>query len=136
MSPELLNPDQFSFNDCRPTKESDCYALGMVIYEVLSGQAPFASFRDAIIVEKVTKGERPERPDGVEGAWFTDKIWGLLNRCWATQPEGRPSVETILEHLDWASRGRESPPPHSYTAPRTLRVTQSPIDRECCKTSP
>src|ERR1700753_4170970 len=41
MSPELLYPEQFHRKDSRPTKESDRYALGMVIYEVLSGQAPF-----------------------------------------------------------------------------------------------
>ena len=34
MSPELLDPDQFGVTDCRPTKQSDCYALGMVVYEV------------------------------------------------------------------------------------------------------
>ena len=34
MSPELLNPDLFGITDCRPTKQSDCYALGMVVYEV------------------------------------------------------------------------------------------------------
>ena len=33
MSPELLDPPLFSSNG-RPTRESDCYALGMVIYEV------------------------------------------------------------------------------------------------------
>ena len=34
MSPELLDPDRFGTGDCRPTKQSDCYALGMVVYEV------------------------------------------------------------------------------------------------------
>ena len=34
MSPELLYPKEFGFKECRPTKPSDCYALGMVIYEV------------------------------------------------------------------------------------------------------
>jgi len=34
MSPELLDPDQFKITDCRPTKQSDCYAFGMVVYEV------------------------------------------------------------------------------------------------------
>ena len=34
MSPELLDPDQFGITDSRPTKQSDCYALGMVVYEV------------------------------------------------------------------------------------------------------
>jgi hypothetical protein len=34
MSPELLDPDRFGAKDWRPTKQSDCYALGMVVYEV------------------------------------------------------------------------------------------------------
>jgi len=36
-SPELLDPDRFGMpesEDNRPTRQSDCYALGMVIYEV------------------------------------------------------------------------------------------------------
>ena len=41
MSPELLDPERFSSKNARPTRESDCYALGMVILEVLTGQAPF-----------------------------------------------------------------------------------------------
>ena len=34
MSPELLNPDQFGISGMRSTKQSDCYALGMLVYEV------------------------------------------------------------------------------------------------------
>jgi hypothetical protein len=33
MSPELLDPSSFGSNG-RLTRESDCYALGLVIYEV------------------------------------------------------------------------------------------------------
>jgi hypothetical protein len=37
MSPELLHPEMFGVpqsEDNKPTRQSDCYALGMVIYEV------------------------------------------------------------------------------------------------------
>ena len=37
MSPELMYPERFGMpqsEDNRPTTQSDCYALGMVIYEV------------------------------------------------------------------------------------------------------
>ena len=37
MSPELLDPSKFEDRDPRPTRESDCFALGMVIYEVCVG---------------------------------------------------------------------------------------------------
>ena len=37
MSPELLHPERFGMPDSednRPTRQSDCYAFGMVVYEV------------------------------------------------------------------------------------------------------
>ena len=33
-SPELLDPERFGSEGDRPTRGSDCYAFGMVIYEV------------------------------------------------------------------------------------------------------
>ena len=64
MSPELLHPELFGFADSRLTKESDCYALGMVILEVLTGQVPFACYEGYVVMRKVVDGERPERPKG------------------------------------------------------------------------
>jgi hypothetical protein len=43
MSPELLDPVLFGIpeSEDRPTRQSDCYALGMVIYEVRVRTSPF-----------------------------------------------------------------------------------------------
>ena len=112
MSPELLDPDQFGLKDSKPTKESDCYALGMVIYEVLSGQAPFAPFKDFIVMKKVIDGERPEIPEGAERAWFTSDLWQMLELSWETQTTTRPSITTMRECLVRASRDwKPSPRP-------------------------
>jgi hypothetical protein len=35
MSPELLSPEHFDLSRVHPTRESDVYALGMVILEVI-----------------------------------------------------------------------------------------------------
>jgi serine/threonine protein kinase len=110
MSPELLHPNQFGLKDSRPTKESDCYALGMVTYEVLGGKPPFAASADFIVVRKVTDGERPERPEGAQGLWFTDDLWGMLNRCWAMQPKSRPGIEAVFECLEQVSKAWKPPP--------------------------
>jgi hypothetical protein len=104
MSPELLDPDQFGSKDGRPTRESDCYALGMVIYEVLSRQVPFAPDKDFIVMRKVLEGERPGRPQGEEEVWFTDDLWATLELCWATRLETRPSIKAVLECLGRVSR--------------------------------
>jgi serine/threonine protein kinase len=34
MSPEMLWPERFGVKDAKATKESDVYALGILIYEV------------------------------------------------------------------------------------------------------
>ena len=100
MSPERLNPIQFGLKDGRPTKESDCYALGMVVLEVLSGQVPFTEDpSDFTAMQKILEGVHPERPQGVEGVHFTDELWGMLQRCWLSQPTYRPTAEGVLECL-------------------------------------
>jgi serine/threonine protein kinase len=113
MSPELLEAHQLGAKDSRPTKESDCYALGMVIYEVLSGQVPFAPYKDFIVMRKVIEGERPERLGGVKGVWFVGELWKTLEMCWAAQPESRPSIQAVFECLEQVPGDWKPPPPQA-----------------------
>ena len=95
-------------------RESDCYALGMVILEVLSGQAPFPHYNGLILMRKVIQGERPGRPQGVEGAWFTDDLWEMLGQCWLPQAKDRPAIEAVLECLKRASTVWQPLLPNAY----------------------
>ena len=103
MSPELLHPEQFGLDHVRPTKAADCYALGMVILEVLTGQPPFASWPGHVVSRKVTDGRRPGRPEGAAGIWFTDELWEMLGLCWATDAQCRPSIEAVCKCLEQVS---------------------------------
>lgn len=109
MSPELLLPEAFGLEDSCPTKESDRYALGMVIYEVLSGWMPFSPCNEAVVVFKVLHGERPGKPEGMQGERFTADLWEMLERCWKPQPDERPSLDIILQCLQDAMRSSRSP---------------------------
>ena len=104
MSPELLLPETFALKDSRPTKGSDCYALGMVIYEVLSGRLPFFRCDETAVILKVLQGERPRRPRGRKGVWFTANLWEMLGRCWKPPPDERPGLEVVLQCLQDAER--------------------------------
>ena len=126
MSPELIDPGQFGLGDSRPTKESDCYAFGMVIYEVLTGQPPFAPYKDFIVTQKILKGERPGRPEGEEVVWFTDDLWEMLGLCWSPRPNNRPTIEAVLECLKLISPAWRPLPPRVYGD------TDTDTDDEAC----
>ena len=98
--PELLDPKRFGLGEARHTKESDRYALGMVILEVLTGKVPFPCCSEVDFWRKVDKGECPDRPQGPEAVWFTDDLWGMLKQCWLPTKELRPVVEDVLDNLN------------------------------------
>ena len=108
MSPELINPQAFGFENSRPTESSDCYAFGMVIYETISGRLPFHKYTDLTVVVKVLGGERPLREAGFAGG-----LWDTLELCWMPQPVGRPSVKDVLLCLERTSQSWEE---HSLEA--------------------
>ena len=103
MSPELLYPQDFGLKDSRRTRRSDCYALGMVIYEVLSGQVPFSPHQNCTIAVRVSRGERPERPQGVKRELFANGVWEALERCWTPKPNDRPRTGDVLQCLEEVS---------------------------------
>ena len=117
MGPELFNPNDFGLKDSRPTKPSDCYALGMVVYEVLSGKVPFHRYGEYYVVLKVSEGVRPERPPGAKGPWFGDGVWDLLQHCWKHSPGDRPSIHDVLSRLEEVSRSWT--PPQMVAGPPT-----------------
>ena len=94
MSPEPLSPEKFGVSERQQTEELDCYALRMVVYEVLSGHGPFPIFC------KVLNGEHPLRPQDEAGRLITDDIWDVLERCWKTDPKERASAQEVLQRLE------------------------------------
>ena len=103
MSPELLFPEQFGAWKNRPTEESDCYALGMVVLEVLTGKTPFPRCNNFIVMKKIIDKARPDRPTGPEATWFTDDLWAVLEQCWSHEPKQRPTIQGVLECLERGS---------------------------------
>ena len=99
MSPELLAPQRFGLKTYHPTKSSDCYALGMVVFETISGNVPFHEVPDMAVFLKVVDGERPCREAG-----FADSLWEMVEQCWRSDPYDRKSVESVLRCLEMHSK--------------------------------
>ncbi|KAF9791050.1 kinase-like domain-containing protein, partial [Thelephora terrestris] len=98
MSPELIDPRWFKLKKSRPTESSDCYALGMVIYETVTEKVPFHQEASCTIALRIMAGEHPLR-----GERFTDSLWEMLEKCWIFQPNNRPRIEEVLQRLKRSS---------------------------------
>ena len=128
MAPELFDPSKFGFKDHCPTKNSDRYALGMVIYEVLSGQIPFAGHSSFVVPGIVLEGERPAKPQGAKGRWFTDDVWSILSYCWNSNPGDRAKTEVVLSCLEGVARTWTPPSPRSIVDPPTTDRSTWSVD--------
>lgn len=99
MSPELIDPKRFGLMRSRPTTFSDCYALGMVIYETISGHVPFHQEEGPAAIVRNATGAHPLR-----GVRFANGLWEMLEKCWKFQPRDRPCIEDVLQCLKEFSR--------------------------------
>lgn len=96
MAPELLLPDKFGLSKGVPSKEADIYALGLTVYQVLTGKWPFFPRREADIMFAVISGERPPKPENMEEIGMTDGLWDLLEWCWRGDRMARPTIVEVL----------------------------------------
>ncbi|KAJ3553050.1 hypothetical protein NP233_g12734 [Leucocoprinus birnbaumii] len=92
-SPELVDGK-------RPTMASDIWAFGCVCYEVLSGQYPFSECHaDPEIILKLIRGTLPATKP-LDLSQMEEALWNLILRCWAIEPQRRPTCQEIIRALD------------------------------------
>uniref|UniRef100_A0A7S2BRV6 Protein kinase domain-containing protein n=1 Tax=Florenciella parvula TaxID=236787 RepID=A0A7S2BRV6_9STRA len=89
MAPELL--ENASFN-----KSVDVYAFGILLWELFTGEVPFAGYEIPDIITQVTSGNRLRVPTVDTPV----EIRRMIEDCWAQDPKARPSFPDILVVLD------------------------------------
>lgn len=86
----------------KETTKSDVFAFAMLAYELYSRELPYAHIPDHPegdepgVWSTKKRRIRPERPNN---PMLTDKIWALMQRCWAHVPAERPSMSTVSREL-------------------------------------
>ena len=96
MAPELLHSARFGLEKGVPSKEADIYALGMTMYQVLTGQWPFYPKQKMEIVAAVISGKRPPKPKNAEEIGMTDVVWELMGKCWMEDRTKRLNILQVL----------------------------------------
>lgn len=101
MAPELiLGPEDESSPPTSKTTQTDVYALGMTMLEIISGRVPYAEYVfDRSIMNAVYKKKPPNRPAELTGNERADQMWALLGRCWDYDPAVRPSAPSVLQSV-------------------------------------
>ncbi|MCA9545311.1 MAG: protein kinase [Myxococcales bacterium] len=96
-TPAYMPPEQFLQNQ-RLGPPADIYALGVVLFEALAGQRPFADQRTHLAIAMAkNRGAPPLRPLRSDAP---EKLATLCARMLAPQPEDRPpSMEAVLAEL-------------------------------------
>ncbi|PKC62814.1 kinase-like protein [Rhizophagus irregularis] len=85
IAPEVLSGKETTF-------KSDIYSIGMLMWEISSGQPPFINFdHDFDLALKIINGMRPKIVPGTP-----PKYKELIEQCWDADPSKRPDIS----HLD------------------------------------
>ncbi|PRW60009.1 GTP-binding nuclear Ran [Chlorella sorokiniana] len=89
------------------SKASDCFSFGIVLWELLSLELPFASGKQGTwqLVGFVSRGGRPDIPareqvplQAPDPATY-DAYVSLMQRCWAQDPAHRPDFAEVVAEL-------------------------------------
>lgn len=95
MAPEVVTEKQYS-------KASDVYALGVIIWELLTRERPFSGLNTTEIFESVRKNGRPrsKKEDKLRSDPTTPQEFvSLMEECWAPNPSRRPGIDEIVARL-------------------------------------
>ncbi|KLO10840.1 kinase-like protein [Schizopora paradoxa] len=100
MAPELLivvDGESPTLNEM-----TDVWALGMVAYELLSGDIPYANVKnDFAVMPIIQKKIIPVKPSEAGDLTIYEKIWNFCCSCWNFDCASRPSSEQAA--LLWSS---------------------------------
>ncbi|KAL5513537.1 hypothetical protein ACEPAH_3936 [Sanghuangporus vaninii] len=131
MARELLEDPQAVHS-----KESDIWAFGMTIYELLTNQVPFHHLsRDVHVMFTILQGYTPPQP-GSFSSWpiYWQKLWSVCFVSWNRYPQLRKPMSEIVWYLELLCRYAEEER-NSGKSQSSLRAFKSPEILVCRQAS-
>lgn len=96
-APELFDVPEDEESSIPPKPASDIYSFGCIMFQVMSGQQPYADVQNNHQVTiLIFKGKKPARPSSPH---IADPLWDFIEKCWSDTGR-RPSAVEVLSFLD------------------------------------
>jgi len=118
LSPELVNDTPYN-------SSSDMWALGVVLYEMVTLRRPFEAQNQCALILKIVRGEFPPIPSENASSCLID----IINRLLTLDPTRRPSARKLLGHAtvqrELFSLGLELPHNVEHSASGTRHAPRS-----------
>ncbi|CAO2827336.1 unnamed protein product [Amaranthus hypochondriacus] len=89
MAPEVFKHKKYD-------KKVDVFSFGMILYEMLAGEPPMASYEPYEAARYVAEGHRPS----IKSKGFVPELRELTEQCWSADINQRPSFLEILKRLE------------------------------------
>jgi hypothetical protein len=109
-TPRYMSPEQVSGG--KVSERTDLYALGVMLFEMLTGNAPFDADDAGMVMRMQVLGDVPEMPATVP-APIADVVRRLLEKSPADRPASAKEVREALETAMLAAPGRTVVAPSS-----------------------
>mmetsp|Transcript_13879 Transcript_13879/g.16998 ORF Transcript_13879/g.16998 Transcript_13879/m.16998 type:complete len:1403 (+) Transcript_13879:63-4271(+) len=87
MAPEVIRHESYSSN-------ADVYSFGLVLWQLITRQVPFATMSPVQAAYAVAEGHRPEIPKNVP-----EPLARIIQACWNEDSYSRPSFTVIVMSL-------------------------------------
>jgi serine/threonine protein kinase len=108
-SPLYMSPEQCKGENV--TKRSDIYALGCLMYETLTGKAPFAADNPIKVILKQVQESPPSLNTAFKSLEIPDSLNSVIMRCLEKEPANRyQAVTDLCQELKLVQAGKVVPP--------------------------
>lgn len=104
-APKWQAPECFA-RHAQYTDKSDIYSYGVILWEIFTGQRPYAQIADEKFIGYLLSGQRETIP-----AHVPEPIAKLIDDCWQTDPLKRPALPQIIKAVEAYQPRPPSPSP-------------------------